>query len=118
MPAQQILLGGGGPSGPLTASAVPANAFGQSPTVPATVTSTFVTVNASGGTGNYTYEWEYVSGSALNFVNPVNYDSQAWQAFMPNQGTLTGTYRCKVSDGVSTVYTNNVTITLNAGTAL
>lgn len=112
----QILLGGS--TSALSGSAVPANVSGYSLTYPATVTSGTCTASGSGGTGSYTYEWEYVGGDVLEFVNPTNSPTQAWRAYIPNQAQFTGTYRCKISDGISTVYTNNVTVTLSTGTPL
>lgn len=111
MPIQQILLGGSG-FPPLTASAAPALVVGSSPN-PTVVTSTYTTATASGGTGSYTYQWEHVSGPALEFVNPPNSAQQAWRAYVPNNTQYTAFYRCKVSDGVSTVYTNNVEVSLS-----
>lgn len=110
----QILLGVSS-TPPLSGSAAPANVQGHSLTFPATVTSASCTASGSGGTGSYTYEWEYVSGSVFEFVNPTNSATQAWRTSIPNQTQLTGVYRCKVSDGVSTAYTNNVTVTLSTG---
>src|SRR5690606_32952670 len=74
MPIQQILLGG---ASPLTADVAPTLVTGHSATFPATVTSNSCTVTASGGTGSYTYEWEYVSGATLEYVSPISSSTQA-----------------------------------------
>lgn len=60
----------------------------------------------TGGTGNYTYTWEKVSGTTLTVSN-----GKTGTFFRTALGTdVTGTYRCRVSDGVSSVVSNNVSI--------
>lgn len=115
MATQQILLGG---ATPLTADVTPTLVIGHSDIFPATVTSNSCTVTASGGTGSYTYEWEYVSGSALEYVSPISSPTQAWRTLISNQSQRTAFYRCKVSDGVSTTYTSTVEVRLSAGPPL
>lgn len=115
MPIQQILLGG---ASPLTADVAPTLVTGHSATFPATVTSSSCTVTASGGTGSYTYEWEYVSGATLEYVSPISSSTQAWRTLISNNSQRIGFYRCKVSDGVSTVYTSTVEVRLSAGNPL
>lgn len=74
-------------------------------------TSGSATVTVNNGTGNNTYTWERVSGSSI--ISPIS-GSSASTGFMATgfQGVAQAVYRCRVSDGVTTVYTNNVSITL------
>lgn len=73
-----------------------------------------VTASATGGTGVYTYNWEYVSGdSGVLMVNPGSSAAQRWSKYLNvNERTLV-VYRCAISDGISTAYTENVTIILD-----
>ena len=102
--------------GPLSAVASPdvAIASGSSSVaIPLTTNST--TTTAFGGQSPYTYLWEYVSG-ALSIV--CDSDSTATTTFSdPAVGCgnipVTGVWRCKVTDNLSTiVYSNDVNISL------
>lgn len=110
MGIQQMLLRSGSP---LSASALPSSVSGGPPvTFPGLSTSSPSTASGSGGTGSYTYNWQYVSGStAITMSNPSSSATMTWEFLFNNpSSTATAVYRCQVSDGVSTVYTNNVTV--------
>lgn len=100
-------------STPLTASLSRTEVFGQfsgAEWTAVVVTNTPVTAQASGGTGNYSYQWERVSG-----FNGIHADSpnSASTNFSANiQGTEVAVFRCRISDGISTVYTGNLRVGL------
>lgn len=77
---------------------------------PPNITTLPATASASGGTGNYTYEWQYVSGSTLLFATAPYNATSAFQINYPPAGTTQAVYRCRINDGVTTVYTPNVTV--------
>ena len=98
---------------PLTASAFPTTATGLPPvTTPGTSNSTPSTATATGGSGSYTYNWQYVSGStAITLVNPSSSATMIWQfLYTSPSSTASAIYRCEVSDGSTSVFTNNVTV--------
>ena len=64
------------------------------------------------GSGSYTYLWSYVSGSASITCNSANTAGTNWLFTSGSPGTENAVWRCAVSDGVDTVYTSNVSITL------
>lgn len=75
-----------------------------------TLVTDLVGANVSGGTQNYTYTWELVSGQALT-VSGQGFESVTFNRSAT--GVITSSvYRCKITDGVGTIYTNNVTINL------
>lgn len=70
---------------------------------------------ASGGTGSFSYLWQRVSGdTAITIVGAGTSASAHFQTLaLPRNSTRTATWRCRVTDGVTTVYSNNVTIRLD-----
>jgi hypothetical protein len=83
---------------------------------PVTVTTDtdLATTTASGGQAPYTYLWQYVSGTAATALNPTSADTRFSRTVTQNapfSTTLTGVYRCRVTDALSTVvFTGNVTV--------
>lgn len=75
-----------------------------------------VTMEATGGTGNYTYNWEYVSGSVpgpmgINAGNNTTQKNMYWTLFMNFAPVnATATWRCTVSDGVDSVSRNIIVV--------
>ncbi len=67
---------------------------------------------ASGGTGNYTYEWEYSTNSGSSWTSISSSNKVIYDA--PNGITVTTLYRRKVADGSNTEYSNTITVTVNA----
>lgn len=112
MTIQQMMLGGS--LAPLEAFAAPDSLTGLPPPLrpgPSNTSPSFVT--ASGGTGNYTYSWQYVSGDTeTHMVQPPDAVSMSWTREIPTMpGTWISVWRCQVSDGISTITTNTVTVT-------
>lgn len=68
--------------------------------------------SGSGGTGTYTYLWQYVSGDVFNITSSTSAGTKFSKSIAAGT-SYTGIYRCKVSDGVSIAYTPNVTVTLS-----
>jgi hypothetical protein len=80
--------------------------------VPGPATTGSVTASGSGGTGSYTYAWEYVSGDTnIQCINASGAVAH-WLRTSGTTGTFIATWCCAVSDGVSTAYTADVTITI------
>lgn len=77
-----------------------------------TVTTAVVIASGTGGTGSYTFAWQHVSGGTFTLNNP-NGAGTNFSATLAVNTTQTGVYRCLVSDGTSSAYTPNVTITLD-----
>lgn len=70
-----------------------------------------ITVSVNGGTGPYSYAWEYVSGETTVTVNNLGGGSATWYysgiAVSPHQAV----WRCKVTDSQGIVgYTGNVAV--------
>ncbi|WHI51672.1 hypothetical protein P3339_02245 [Microbulbifer sp. MLAF003] len=64
----------------------------------------------SNGTGNFIYTWQKVSGTTLS----VSANGRSVTLSRSDTGEITTSqYRCKVTDGVGTVYSNTVTITFH-----
>lgn len=98
-------------STPLSGSASTTGVYGDSTAT--TVFSGYVTINASGGSGNYTWSWARVSGdtsitcespnaSTTRFRRTINFTNAYYEAV----------WRCTLSDGTSTL-TFNVTVGLS-----
>ena len=89
---------------PLMATASPSLVSGSA--VSGLTAQVFVT--ATGGTGAYSYSWEYVSGDwSLGPSDPTG-------AITPfsGSGVSQSMWRCLVSDGVGSAYTNTITARL------
>lgn len=101
----------------LSATAVPGSLSGSSISEPVT-TSGAATCNTSGGSGNFTYLWEWDGGAATGGIVPVTANSisstfRSADAHAP--GTTRGAgFRCRVTDNVtgSVVVTNSVGVNL------
>ena len=78
----------------------------------------FIEVVVGGGTGNYTYSWElYYIQAASNGWRPNLNDYSSWiysyqTARLEGKGRYMAWYkfRCKISDGVTTIYSDEVTL--------
>ena len=77
-------------------------------------TTTTCTPNPSNATG-LSYTWEYVSGSTFTVETPSA--SATRFSYIPTTdiGSRSGVYRCKVTQGGTTVYTGNVSVTIDWG---
>jgi hypothetical protein len=112
-----VLLGAN--SAPLAAGVSPSTVSGSETvlgtgSVSVTVITGDATTTVSGGSAPYTYLWEYVSGdtaTVLNSTNAVTAFSRTVTQISPFTVVLTGVYRCRVTDALSTVvFTGNVTV--------
>lgn len=70
----------------------------------------YVGAYASGGTGNYTYEWELVSGAPIQAKPPNSWLTRFLAGIAISGLTHTAVFRCRVSDGANTVYTGNINV--------
>ncbi len=72
-----------------------------------------VVVTASGGTGGYSYLWQWVSGDTVIAVNsPTSSTTTFSRATTPLNVLFTAVWRCRVTDSsTATTYTGNVTVT-------
>lgn len=99
-------------AGPLATTNNKSNIFKNGST--STLTTDSVTSNATGGTGSYTYLWEWVSNpSGITINSPNSATTSATRTSTQPDNTYEGTMRCKVMDGVTTVYSANVTVSIN-----
>ena len=113
-----VLLGAN--SAPLSASLFPSTVSGSNTVVgapnPVSVTATTgsTVTTAGGGQPPYAYLWQYVSGDTATPLNPASADTTFSRTVTQNaffSVTLTGVYRCRVTDALSTVvFTGNVTV--------
>ena len=72
-----------------------------------------VTVTPSGGTGPYTYDWEYVSGDASITVDSDASATTTWRRNMAPLESFSANWRCKVTDALArVVYTGDVTVSV------
>lgn len=79
-----------------------------------TLTTNTVTTTPTGGTGSYTYLWEWVSNpDGININTPDGPTTSATKTATAPDSVYQGTIRCKVMDGVSTVYSANVDVSIN-----
>jgi hypothetical protein len=77
------------------------------------VTTSSVTGTVQGGTGPFTYLWEYVSGEALIVPSTPTAAATTFSATV-SDGVHDATYRLKVTDSLSNVvYSENVEAQLN-----
>jgi len=103
-----------------TAQAAQSNAFTVTVDTPtaeiiSTATGTLVTnsvtVTASGGTAPYTYAWARVSGDVVTITSSTAASTTFSGAPAINE-TLTGEYRCTVTDNVAATATITVGVTI------
>ena len=82
------------------------------------VTSNSTVITASGGSGSYTYSWSRLSGSTAINVNGATSPNTPFNATLGQNNTVTGVWRCTVSDGTSSVTVDvNVTLTYEVAAA-
>lgn len=81
-----------------------------------TNTAPTVSVTAYGGSGNYTYLWEWVSGVTFTVYNPVP-QAVVFSAYSTPYDYREGTYRCKVTDNDTGLigYSAQITIGMEWG---
>lgn len=65
----------------------------------------------SGGSGGYTYAWQYVSGDTLTSVNSPSSSATAWSRSMPVNGNFASLWRCLVTDSNGNTGQSNVSVT-------
>lgn len=96
----------------LSASVSPTS-LGGSSTSGTVYTSGSATATAAGGSGNYSYQWELVSGSG---VSPSTGGARTtdFSAALSQGQTASASWRCRVTDNVTSevVYTGAVSISL------
>lgn len=78
-----------------------------------------VSVNVQGGTGNYTYDWQYSVYADKNYVSTTRTDANGKSlngnsSLYIADATRDIYYRCKVSDGNTTFYSDPVFISVAA----
>jgi hypothetical protein len=102
--------GGGGPV--LAATASPSNLFRVRVT-PGTAISSVTTATPTGYTGTVSYLWSYVSGDAGIVVSSSTSATVSFSANVDG-GTpsRTAVWKCRVTDDLGFVFTNNVSIDL------
>lgn len=71
--------------------------------VTGTIYTEGVTATPTGGTGSYTYSWTRISGQSTVQAS-AGTRSVSFYSNFTNQGTRYATFRCTISDGVSSVY--------------
>ena len=76
--------------------------YGYSPST-GTIYTNSVIASPSGGTGSYTYSWARISGQATVFAS-ASTSSVSFYSIFTSQGKRYATFRCTISDGVSSVY--------------
>ena len=81
------------------------------------VTSISTVITASGGSGSYTYSWSRLSGSTAINVNGATSPNTPFNAVLGQNNTVTGVWRCTVSDGTSSAYVDvDVSLTYEVAT--
>lgn len=76
--------------------------YGYSPST-GTIYTENVTATPTGGTGSYTYTWTRISGLSTVHVSAGTSTVSFYSSFS-SYGTRYATFRCTISDGVSSVY--------------
>jgi hypothetical protein len=66
----------------------------------------------TGGNPSKTYAWSYISGTNFTIASPTSASTNFIHGGHPPVGTYSGTYKCTVSDGTSSVDSNTITVTL------
>lgn len=89
---------------PVTATAAPTTANGDTtgPNPSGIVVSNTVSVTGYGGNAPYTYSWSIISGSVA--INTPSSASTYFSAQVFTGNTVTATARCTVSDGTTSGY--------------
>lgn len=77
--------------------------YGYSPS-PGTIYTEDVIATPSGGTGSYTYSWTRISGLTTVHVSAGTSSVTFYSTFSSPGTTRYATFRCTISDGVSSVY--------------
>lgn len=92
----------------LTASADPTSVFGtQSSANSIPVTSGGTTASPAGGRAPFTYAWAQLSGDAMTILSPTMATTQFRATVQPNT-SLSGTFRCTITDAVGQTATADV----------
>lgn len=61
-----------------------------------------------------TYLWEYVSGESFSMANSTAANpGMSFQTPSTSGGSVSGVYRCKISQGATVFYTNAITINVS-----
>ena len=113
--------GGGSSTGGLAVVVSPAPAYGaRASSAAVTVSSENVTAAITGGSGTYTITWEVVviTTGTWTITAPNALITKFSAAAVPNSATRSATFRARVSDGATTIYSSNVDVTCeNTGTS-
>jgi len=73
-----------------------------------------VTASGSGGSGSYTFSWSRVSGDTNTAISSATVAAVTFSRTGCVDGTnYVSTWRCLVSDGTTSAFTPNVTVTLS-----
>lgn len=83
-----------------------------------TVTTNNVTATAAGGTGPYTYLWEYVSGSSAHIPSNPSGATTNWSATQPKNSTRDSVWKVTATDSLSATSSANVTVSTESATDL
>lgn len=108
-------------SGALEVSIDPATASGldnRDEPAPAAVSvgTSNVTATPFGGTGPYTYLWEYVSGDASFTVSSATAATVSWTALVTKNSSKSATWKVTVTDSLAATATANVSIDVEYST--
>lgn len=96
----------------LTASASPTTRYATRSTS-GTVVSGSIVASWSGNVGTVSLLWSRVSGDSGVACSNTTNSSPTWSASVgPGNPSRVAVWRCQATDSVGSVYTNNVTITL------
>lgn len=97
----------------LTASASPTAVNGSTSVDGGTAQTGITTASYSGGSGTVSYLWERVSGDAdMAPVSPTSASTRFSAQVGAKQDLRSAVFRCKVTSGSETVFTNTVTATV------
>jgi hypothetical protein len=78
-----------------------------------TVNTSFIYLTASGGVPPYTYSWTHISGSTAVVSNPTSNSTQ-FSRGQTVPSSLSGVYRCTVTDSNSATATKDVVVDTQA----
>jgi YD repeat-containing protein len=70
-----------------------------------------VVCTGSGGSGGYTYAWQWVSGDTQTSVNSPSSSTTEWSRSMTVNGSFNSLWRCLVTDSNGNTGQNNVSVT-------